>query len=216
MKHFLLIVIGALITMVVLLMAGPRTSSPVWEIAPAVTEVGRTTNVGFQVGFVSDPVRDSLSKIWDDTKDPNQFERIYCVHYTAITDGGITEYTVDGILPTQAVAGTSTPTVSTIHCPDSWTALDRDINASVLSGVEIRNGVSTIHTHPPTTCDKTNKNCVFGGQLAWECFPSVGDLRFAARMNRTFEVIQCDRNAFVFFGFSQLLRVPQGWVEPGP
>lgn len=184
-----------------------------WQRPVAPREELGPEQQGFQVGFVSPKPRAALSRAWDDSVNAAQVERAYCIHYTAVNDGGRIEYFVDGILEPETTE--ATPTAANIRCPLQSTAADRVGGALLQFGPNVSFGITVLHTHPPTTCDEFDKECAFGGKLAWACAPSRLDLKNSAQKNHAFEVLQCDRNAFVFFGFSQTLRVPQGIVEAG-
>lgn len=64
---------------------------------------------------------------------------------------------------------------------------------------ECEAGQVSAHVHPDATC-VSNAECVHGGTLAFQCFPSETDERTRAASGWPFAVIICDRNAYRAFG----------------
>lgn len=130
---------------------------------------------------VIDPaVRATLAAAWD-THNPGQTERAYCATYRHDQRWGVDVFRVTRIHRARTLAST-----------------DSDIL------YECRDDEVPLHTHPPTTCDSAR--CRFGGPDAYECFPSELDLAsLTAPPPAPFGLIQCDRNAIIFY-FPKLIR----------
>lgn len=131
---------------------------------------------------VSDRVRDSLAKVWDE-KDPQQVEHGYCGAYTISMEmDRRMHYAIDSLIPPDSVDDQTQISIR-FWCP---------------------RGSIDIHTHTPTTCeygrDSVYTNtCVLGGEMAWLCAPSPGDYQYLFSHNYRFGLIQCDKHAIILF-----------------
>lgn len=125
-------------------------------------------------GLVTGQARQLMSSEWDETN-PLQVERAYCGTYGTVETHEAIVYGVKYATP--ALVFRATRSGVTVVCP---------------------RGTIIIHTHVPVTCiTADDASCSIGGPLAYQCFPSIADLRVVQKRD-PFTVIQCDRNAFVF------------------
>ena len=123
---------------------------------------------------VDSVVRAQLAAVWDATN-AAQSERGYCVGYTLGHQWGVPVYRVWAIEPAKVVASSQYGILS--ECPDA-------------------HGIAFLHTHPPVTC---TDSCRIGGVDAYECFPSELDQASLDESKEPFGLIQCSREAIVFF-----------------
>jgi hypothetical protein len=151
-------------------------------------------------GVVMDRLRDGLADRW--SEDLHQVERAYCVTQwwaavstrrapvaadtgagrAASDDAGVdTVFRVLEVRPADATE--ATPNGATFACPT---------------------GQPELHTHPPATCYADRQDqCYHGGTDAYSCQPSREDVRTLRQRGDEFAIVQCDRNAFVFYYPSQ-------------
>jgi hypothetical protein len=150
------------------------------------------SGLGAQVmryGVVMDNARNAMAGTW--TEDIHQVERVYCVTrwwaaapharpIAADSADGRQADTVFRVLQVQALdVVDATPNGATFVCPA---------------------GQPELHTHPPATCyeDRVDQ-CYAGGPDAYSCQPSRADVRTLKDRGDEFAIVQCDRNAFVFY-----------------
>ena len=160
------------------------------------------SGLGAQVmryGVVMDNARNAMAGSW--TEDIHQVERVYCVTrwwaavprarpVAADSADGRAADTVFRVLQVQALDSVeATPNGATFVCPA---------------------GQPELHTHPPATCyeDRADQ-CYAGGPDAYSCQPSRADVRTLRDRGDEFAIVQCDRNAFVFY-------YPSEFAAPAP
>ena len=144
-------------------------------------------------GVVMDGARNQLASVW--TEDIHQVERAYCVtHWWAATHAprDRADSTVDTVFRVLAVERgdqtDATPNSATFTCPA---------------------GEPELHTHPPATCYADRQDqCYAGGTDAYSCQPSREDVQTLRDRGDAFAIVQCDRNAFVFYYPSQYAGPP--------
>jgi hypothetical protein len=137
-------------------------------------------------GVLMDAPRKMLDSLW--SVDPNQVERGFCVG--AVSYGSNWEYDMWGRKIGRDIVARV------------WSVFPAKVSEATPDGIEnldCPDGNQHIHTHPPTTCDHDNKNCVYGGMNAWQCQASRTDYMTLIRKGHRFGIIQCDRNAFRFY-----------------
>jgi hypothetical protein len=153
-------------------------------------------------GVLMDNARNALAAVW--TEDIHQVERAYCVtHWWAAvraprprTDR--TDSTTDTVFRVMAVEPgeetDATPNSASFACPV---------------------GEPELHTHPPATCyaDRADQ-CYQGGPDAYSCQPSREDVHTLLVRGDAFAIVQCDRNAFVFYYPAQYTPAPAGSSAP--
>lgn len=129
--------------------------------------------------ILDDHVRAVLAKDWDaHAHDPVILERAYCltfrrdVWYVASWVWRVTD-----IAPADSVEGQTPHSIRSFYCSEA---------PNVTSG----------HLHPSQTC-LSDTDCVDGGSLAFQCFPSDVDRATLRRTGKPFALIVCDRNAVV-------------------
>jgi hypothetical protein len=125
---------------------------------------------------IDSAVRARLAVEWDATN-TMQPERGYCVAFVKAREWGVPVYRVWAIERAKIV--TSSQYRLTSECPN---------------GSE----VAFLHTHPPVTCF-SRFNCELGGVDAYECFPSEIDQAALDESTDAFGLIQCSREAIVFY-----------------
>lgn len=128
------------------------------------------------VGIIEDDVRGMLAAAWNDTN-ATQSERAYCVLYQPVMGTATTFYRVYAALP--ALVMDSSQYGVAFLCP-----------------TDIPN-LTILHTHPPTSC--VDGKCVLGGYDSYACEPSPGDQDNLNASDRPVALVQCDRNAVVFY-----------------
>lgn len=150
---------------------------------------------GQQNVVVAQPVRDYLARAWDaQANDPYQLERAYCLTFTRAAWASDTAYVIVGIAPAKTFAA--------------------DHNGVAYFCAPGLN-VSTLHVHPPATCDPDTQKCELGGAYAYQCFPSTTDRQALRERKEPFHLIQCDRNAVVpYFPSDVALPEPEQPPEP--
>jgi len=147
-------------------------------------------------GVVMDQLRDGLAERW--SEDVHQVERVYCVTQwwaavsthrlpVAADSAGDVEPAIDTVFRVleakPADATEATPNGATFTCPA---------------------GQPEMHTHPPATCYANRQDqCYRGGTDAYSCQPSREDVHTLRERGDAFAIVQCDRNAFVFYYPSQ-------------
>jgi hypothetical protein len=144
-------------------------------------------------GVVMDGARNQLAAVW--TEDVHQVEHAYCVtHWWAAVrsprpNGDTTVDTVFRVLAVEpGEQSDATPNSATFSCPA---------------------GEPEIHTHPPATCYADRQDqCYPGGTDAYSCQPSREDVQTLRERGDAFAIVQCDRNAFVFYYASQYNATP--------
>jgi hypothetical protein len=144
-------------------------------------------------GVVMDGARNQLAAVW--TEDVHQVERAYCVtHWWAATrtPGRAADSTVDTVFRVLAVEPgedvDATPNGANFACPA---------------------GEPELHTHPPATCYADRQDqCYRGGTDAYSCQPSREDVHTLRERGDAFAIVQCDRNAFVFYYPSEYYGAP--------
>lgn len=122
-------------------------------------------------------VRDTLAADWDaHLADPAILERAYCLTYQRDV-WVIPEWIwrVTKVRPADEVKGATPSGIATFRCQP---------------------GETTAHVHPAQTC-LSDSDCINGGALAYQCFPSPIDLDFLQRSGQPFALVICDRNAYV-------------------
>lgn len=129
---------------------------------------------------VEDGVRDWLAYEWDaHLTDWPMIERARCLRWDIVPFAGETAYRV-------YAAG----------MPDT-------IRKAAQGGVNFScpkvPNTATVHTHHPQTCESITGPCLRGGLYAWQCFASDRDRDYVRRMGHAFGMVQCDRNALIFF-----------------
>lgn len=134
--------------------------------------------------FMVDSARAKLARTWDDTKNPQQPERGFCMAFNEdrIQDSTVV-YVVTDVTPAETAE--ADPYTTIFRCPE---------------------GMAHGHVHTPTTCmgrkgkDVDLSSCVFGGPDAYICFPSPMDIKTLNRDDgEPFAALQCDRQAVVFY-----------------
>lgn len=144
-------------------------------------------------GAITGKARAQLAAAWDDVS-PQQVERAYCVSQA--------EYQ---IVTTKSKRRLVTILVDSIQKPD--TVAHADPKQIVY---RCPAGKPTLHIHTPTSCyagrdgNVDTSTCVLGGIGAWFCGFSEADLQSFVQSRLLFHVVQCDRNAFVFWWSPQL------------
>lgn len=138
-------------------------------------------------GVVTGKAREKLVKAWDE-RNPQQLERAYCVTHWTVAQGAVPwvkVYLVEDVAEPDTVTRAS-PMGITFKCPT---------------------GLPNIHIHPPVTCSREEadgvvdaSSCRLGGNGAYMCSASPQDLVawLLGSVLAPFNVIQCDRNAFLF------------------
>jgi hypothetical protein len=139
-------------------------------------------------GVVMDEARNELAAVW--TEDIHQVERAYCVtHWWAAVRAPrrgadrAPDSTTDTVFRVLAIEPgdqtDATPNSATFTCPA---------------------GEPELHTHPPATCYADRQDqCYKGGTDAYSCQPSREDVQTLLERGDAFAIVQCDRNAFVFY-----------------
>jgi hypothetical protein len=150
--------------------------------APAAAQNGPLHG---RFGVVEDDVRAKLRADWEQQTTQSS-ERAYCGLYTReATTLGFTAYRVYAALDAMQAPVGNDPYTSNFFCPKQ---------ANVI----------LIHTHTPTSCSRVNgaldlSTCHWGGYDAWQCEASTLDMETLVRSGKPFGVLQCDRNALVFY-----------------
>lgn len=124
-------------------------------------------------------VKDVLARDWRaHAHDPAILERAYCVEYRKDM-WVIAEYVWRGISirPADDVTGQTPDGIGTLSC---------------------KPGEAVIHTHPAQSCI-SDTDCVPGGELADQCFPSDTDRRSLNRSTEAWAGVQCDEHAVVWW-----------------
>lgn len=128
---------------------------------------------------VDDYVREILRRDWDaHVHDAVKLERAYCLGWQYDIWAHEKAYRVTQIMP--ADSADATPSSISFVCPPNWVMLR-----------------SEVHIHPAQTC--INGECWDGGPYAWQCLPSDADRAWLNRLSEPFGIVQCDRNALVFY-----------------
>ena len=124
-------------------------------------------------------VRNVLAADWDaHAKDTAEVERAYCITFQQ--DVWITAewvWRVTEISPATDLEDV-TPHSVTFRCP-----FDQP-------------NVTGLHVHPFASCI-SDTDCVKGGSLSAQCFPSPTDRQSLVALHKPFIVIQCGRDAWV-------------------
>jgi hypothetical protein len=144
-------------------------------------------------GVVMDGARQQLAALWSD--DVHQVERAYCVtHWWASARTGDTVFRVLAVEPGDVTE--ATPNGATFTCPT---------------------GEPELHTHPPATCygDRQDQ-CFPGGPDAYSCQPSREDVETLRTRGDAFAIVQCDRNAFIFYYRAQYTDPPPPAIAATP
>jgi hypothetical protein len=149
-------------------------------LAPALLDAQQA----MRYGVVMDQARNALAAVW--TEDIHQVERAYCVtQWWAATRAPrhTSDSTTDTVFRVLAIEPgeqtDATPNSATFTCPP---------------------GEPELHTHPPATCYADRQDqCYQGGTDAYSCQPSREDVRTLLSRRDAFAIVQCDRNAFVFY-----------------
>jgi hypothetical protein len=137
-----------------------------------------------RLGVIMDGARQTLADAWTDA--PRQVERAYCVRDWATG--------VHHVSKTPAIQDDSVFRVFEIEPADAHNAGPMSIDFSCPPGMP------EVHIHTPTTCLGNDlSTCVTGGQNAYSCQPSRGDLEKLVRRGDQFAVVQCDERAFRFY-----------------
>jgi hypothetical protein len=152
-------------------------------------------------GVVMDDARNELAAVW--TEDIHQVERAYCVtHWWAAVRSprGLADRTSDG----------TTDTVFRVLAIEPGDQTDATPNSATFSCPA---GEPELHTHPPATCYADRQDqCYKGGTDAYSCQPSREDVHTLLERGDAFAIVQCDRNAFVFYYPAQY--EPPGAASP--
>jgi hypothetical protein len=127
--------------------------------------------------LVDRAIRERLAEEWH-ADDRYQSERIYHVWYTQRWEDGNYVFRIVDIMRAYEEGGTPSGV--------GYEPID-----------DAR--VTTLHTHPPTTCDdpEDGGTCAVGGDYAYQCFPSDADMESLNRSKQVFALIQCDKWALV-------------------
>lgn len=127
--------------------------------------------------ILDDYIRVILSKDWDaHAKDVPLLERGYCIKYQL-------DFWADEIA--YRVTQISKPKTE---------------DADVFSiDFLCEPGDAEIHVHPPQTCYDAAGPCWSGGPYAYQCLPSDSDRRYLIAVKQTFGMVQCSREAVVFY-----------------
>jgi len=136
-------------------------------------------------GVLADAPRRMLDSLW--STDPNQVERGYCV--------GVVSYNSNWAYEDNEKLGREI----TARVWSIYPARVDDARPSSVGLLTCDEGDPQLHTHPPTTCDDDDTNCVKGGVNAWQCQASRTDYMTLIRKRHRFAIVQCDRNAFRFY-----------------
>lgn len=156
-------------------------------------------------GVVMDNARNAMAATW--TEDIHQVERVYCVtrwwaavprarHTAADSADGREADTVFRVLQVQSLDSVdATPNSASFVCPT---------------------GEPELHTHPPATCYEDRMDqCYAGGPDAYSCQPSRADVQTLKSRGDEFAIVQCDRNAFVFY-YPNEFDAPNPTPPPAP
>lgn len=135
-------------------------------------------------GLILDSVKTKLEKDWDVAQRGVTPERGYCleVRWAELRGNGNVDTVPIIINAIQAVADTASVTGMVFRdpCPGPY-----------------------LHTHPAITCVYNNRGepvaCKRGGMDSNSCAPSTKDLVWIPTAERLFDVVQCDRSAFIFY-----------------
>jgi hypothetical protein len=138
-------------------------------------------------GVVMDQARNALAAVWTD--DVHQVERAYCVtHWWAAVRAPRTR--VDP-------ADSTTDTVFRVMAIEPGDQTEATPNSAAFSCPA---GEPELHTHPPATCYADRQDqCYQGGPDAYSCQPSREDVQTLLARGDAFAIVQCDRDAFVFY-----------------
>lgn len=160
------------------------------------TTLGSAARAQLQGGIVVDRAFTELTHRW--TTSPKAVERLYCVTRWAADPQGFVY-------------------VLKIEPPIE------QFDSSTAYGVSARCLAPTapiVHTHTPNTCDWVAKGvdyapvrCTAGGIDAYECWPSAQDRRTLLERGAPFDIVQCDRHAFVFYFNPALRSLPDSTPE---
>lgn len=124
-------------------------------------------------------VKDVLASDWRaHANDPAILERAYCVEYRKDV-WVIPEFVWRGISirPADHVMGQTPTSILALSCNP---------------------GEAVLHVHPPQSCI-SDTECVPGGSLADQCFPSLTDRQSLNRSTEAWAAVQCDEHAVVFW-----------------
>ena len=144
----------------------------------------------FNYLFVEGTARTILENKWDDTKDPAQVERVYCILPNDVVvdtsfDHSAVDWHVKSLTVPDSVLG-ATPFAIDFHCPPGT--------------------IADVHIHSPATCARVPKDtsgrfydCVFGGKDAYLCQMDEWDQFHVRHFKQIFGFVQCDKHAFVVY-----------------
>ncbi len=131
---------------------------------------------------ISAKARGYLASRWDDTKDPQQTERAYCLYgHQTWHDAQHMDLALDSVAVADSL-GNQTPYTIDYYCPST--------------------ALADLHTHTPTSCAHDGDgrvdlaSCVFGGNDAWVCAPSPQDQQTSG-LHTLLSFVQCDRYAWI-------------------
>lgn len=135
-----------------------------------------------RIVILDDHVREVLAHDWDQhAHDRVILERAYCVTFRRdVWYVASWIWRVTDIQPADSVEGQTPHSIQSFYCSEAP-------------------NVTTAHLHPDQSCI-TDTDCVHGGTLAYQCFPSDVDRASLRRSGKPFALLQCDRNAIISFG----------------
>ena len=137
-------------------------------------------------GVLMDAPRRMLDSLW--SEDPNQVERGYCVGVVSFNSNWA--YDDDDVKLGREI---------TARVWSVYPARTAGMTPSGIDSLSCEPGDEHLHTHPPSTCNDEDRDCVHGGMNAWQCQASRTDYITLVRKRHRFAIIQCDRNAFRFY-----------------
>jgi len=149
---------------------------------PAFAKMG-AQGISPRIRYVTmdDYIREILEKDWDaHINDAFILERGYCLGYQLDFYAGEVAYRVTQIAP-----------------PDSVDATVGGINFSCKG--KFPGHLAEMHTHPPTSCASILGPCFRGGAYSYQCEPSDQDRRWLDRQDYPFSIIQCSREATIYW-----------------
>ena len=130
---------------------------------------------------LDDYVRDILARDWDaHSRDTVLLERGYCLGYQLDFWAGEIAYRVTQISAADSVSADSSSI--SFSCTGKFTG-----------------HLAELHVHPPTSCLGAYGPCFRGGPYAFQCKESDQDLRWLAGKRQPFAMIQCSREAVIYF-----------------
>jgi hypothetical protein len=131
--------------------------------------------------IMDDYIRAILIRDWDaHANDTNILERGHCLGYQI-----------------DFFAGEPAYRVTEISEPDSVVATVASIGFSCKG--RYPGHMAEMHSHPPTSCEGPRGPCFKGGAYAYQCAPSDQDIRWLNGTGDPFSIIQCSREATIFW-----------------